>query len=73
MVAYVNVDYKYTRHILWYGSKHEEIRLPHETVFVLIFYFIGAILSKRNVKVRDTKRLKKRDLPQKGVFLKKGR
>ena len=45
-VAYVNVDYKTTWHIFWQPSKHEEIRLPHEIVFVLILYFIGAISSK---------------------------
>ena len=45
-VVYVNVNYKITWHILWSSSKHEEIRLPHEIGFVLILYFIGAILSK---------------------------
>ena len=70
MVAYVNGDY--VTHFMVVYSKHEEIRLPHEIVFVVILYFIGAILSKKNVKVRGSKKFEKRDLLEKGAFLKKG-
>ena len=64
MVAYVNVE----------CSRHEEIRLPDEIVFVLIFYLIGAILFKKKFKVRGSKKLKKGDgeiCHRKGGFLKK--
>ena len=46
VVTYVNVYYK---NVIFYGSllKHEDIKLHHEIVFVLILYFIKAIISKK--------------------------
>ena len=77
-LAYINVDYKTSLHILWWPFKHEVIRLPHQIVFVLIFYFIGAILSKtkkclseelkKSFKERGTGRF-----TREGVFSKEGR
>ena len=50
-------------HILWQSPAHEKIMLPHEIAFVLILYFIRAILSKKmskqgaqKVKERGTRR-----------------
>ena len=76
VVAYVNVDYKHTCHILWQSSKHEEIRLPPQIVFVFILYFIGTILSKK-CQSEGLKKVKKKGdgeiCHRKGGFLKKGR
>ena len=60
--------------MLWWSSKHEEIRLSHEIVFVLIFYSIGAILSKK-CQSEGFKKVKNRERGRSAIekcFLKKG-
>ena len=41
-VAYKSVDYKKTFNVVLKSSENEEITLPHEFIFVFIWYFIGA-------------------------------
>ena len=46
--------------VLQSSSKHEEIILPHECIFVFIWYFIWADLPKKYCqKCKDPKRDKK--------------
>ena len=49
---------KHVTNVLSYSSKKKERNLPHEIIFVFIWYFIGAISSnnshqKRRVQKRD--------------------
>ena len=60
-VAYKSVSYKKACNIVLYSSsKHEEITLPHECIFVFCWYFIGADLPKNIAKSeRFQKEIKK--------------
>ena len=44
-VAYKSVDYKKTFNVVFKSSENEEITLPHEFIFVFIWYFSGAVLQ----------------------------
>ena len=52
------VAYKKASSIVSYSSKNDGITLPHEFIFVFIYYFIGVILSKKSVVKSGGFRLK---------------
>ena len=64
-VTYKSVAYKKSmkRCFIW-SSKNEEITISHEFIFVFIWYFIGAILSKRFCLKREfLKKIKREGRP----------
>ena len=47
-VSYKSIVYKRAFDIVFKSSKNEKVTLPHELIFVFVWYFIGVILSKKS-------------------------
>ena len=46
--AYKSIVYKRTFKVVFTSSKNEKITMPHEFIFVFIWYFIGVILLEKS-------------------------
>ena len=49
--AYKSVSYKEARNVVLQSTKHGEVTLPREFIFVFISYFTGLISSEKMSKV----------------------
>ena len=64
---------KKTCNVVFQSSKNEEITLLHVFIFVFIWYFIGAILSRKSCQKQGVqKKDKKEGWPYEGGCLQKG-